>query len=445
MKVIWIVLVLFAGISAVGCERDEKPAENRVKIMYGGTERQFFTQYGNYFVAKFPEMDVEIISTEGMPPWPEEGKEYEKRMNAEKPDIVMLSSSTYTELSAKGVLLDLAPLIQRDRFDVDNIAPAVITTLSSTGNGGKLYGLGTHFTSSVLLYNKDLFKLYGVAEPEGSLSWEQLYAIMRHFSVTTVSREPVYGYHRPFMINPFSYVQEVANSGGLTLVNTSTREITIRTEGWRKAFQLVADGILGGSLGGGYRVSKGNVEQADTKNADLFGQGKAAMTIGNFQSVSNLLATPPAFDWGIAGAPASQPAEGMSQSMDVYPIFGIYAKADHVESAWRVVQYLNSDEVARINSGLKTGVLPVRFQYAPDLGGREVELFYRVASNSLSNARILTDYLTLPAAFRGVMGSIINEEFDKVLTGKATVDEALKRMQEREQAALDSAGAAEAK
>lgn len=435
MKIAWVaVIAFFICFAAAGCRHTEQSEGDRIKVMYGGTERQFYREYGDYFAAKFPRLDVEFLS------WPEDGK-YENKIMTEKPDLVLLNSGTYAELAGKGLLLNLEPLIQRDRFDIGSIAPAVVEYLSSTAEDGKLYGLGTGFTSSILIYNKDLLRQYGVAEPEGSISWEQLYAMMRHFSVTNVSHERAYGFHQPFMIQPFSYVQAIADSSGLSLVNTSSHKITIDTEGWRKAFQLVADGIRNGSLGGGYRGadSRGNVEENDFRNADLFGQGKAAMTIGNFSTVSQLLANPPAFQWDIAGAPALQTSVSMSQAMDVSPIFAMYSKADHIETAWRVMKYLNSDEVARINSGLKTGKLPARSQYAPDLAGRDVEIFYRVASYGPSNARTMADYLTLPRTFRDVMGAIITEEFDAVLAGKATVDEALRRMQAREQAALDAA------
>ncbi|MDF2714370.1 MAG: transporter substrate-binding protein, partial [Paenibacillus sp.] len=439
MKVAWVAIItFFICFTAVGCRHTDQSEVDRIKVMYGGTERQFYKEYGDYFAAKFPRLDIEFLS------WSEDGKGYENKIMTEKPDMVLLNSGTYAELAGKGLLLNLKPLIQRDQFDIGSIAPAVVDYLSSTAGDGKLYGLGTGFTSSVLIYNKDLLRQYGVAEPEGSIGWEQLYAMMRHFSVTDVSRERIYGFHQPFMIQPFSYVQAIADSSGLSLVNTSSHKITIDTEGWRKAFQLVADGIRNGSLGGGYRGadSKGNVEENDFRNTDLFGQGKAAMTIGNFFTVSQLAANPPAFQWDIAGAPALQTSASMSQAMDVSPIFAIYAKADHIETAWRVVKYLNSDEVARINSGLKTGKLPVRRQYASDLAGHDVEIFYRVASYGPSNARTMADYLTLPRAFRDVMGAIITEEFDAVLAGKTTVDEALKRMQAREQASLDAAIAA---
>lgn len=357
---------------------------------------------------------------------------------------MLLGSSAYIELAKSGLLLDLGPFIRRDRFDIDQIAPVVVDFLSSAKDK-KLYGLGTSFTSSVLLYNKDLFREYAVPEPEGNISWEQLYSFSRHFSTNDLRKE-VYGYHQPFMTSPFSFVQEIAASNGLSLINPSVRQVTIHTEGWRKAFQLVADGILTGSVGSGYRIANGKVEKTDILNLNLFAQGKAAMTIDNFATVSELTAKPPTFQWGIAGAPAIQSAEATSRNLSMsYPIFTIYAKADHVESAWQALQYLNSDAVARVNSGVKAGELPSRRNYAPNLAGHDIDIFYRASSFGLSSIISTEDYNSLPLSFRQVMGVIISEQFDSVLTGKSTLDEALMRMQEQEQAALDAAFAAETK
>ena len=440
------LLILFACFAAAGCAQEKPPEANRIKVMYSGSEQQFFREYGNYFAAKFPDLDVDLVSTAGISSGPEEGNEYEKRVVTENPDLVVLNSHSYTELAGRGILLDLSPFIQRDHFDIDHIAPAVVDYLSSAAGDGKLYGIGPNFSSNVLLYNKDLFKLYGVPEPEGSMSWEQFYTIMHHFSVTNVSHERVYGYHRPFVTNPFSFVQEIANSSGLTFVNTVTRQITIDTEGWRKAFRLVSDSIMDGSLGGGYRGmgAQGHIGEADMRNADLFGQGKAAMTTANFSSVNKLVANPPPFQWGIAGSPGPQASIGMSSGMDVFPIFAIYAKAEHSETAWRVLQYLNSDEVARFNSGLQTGYLPARRQYAPDLAHHDIDLFYRVADSRRNTALLMADFYALPEAFQKVLGTVILEEFDAVLDGKTTVDKAVQRMQERLQVALDYSVAAEA-
>lgn len=442
-----VMLALFLGAAVVGCSREETPEHNRIKVLSSYTEQQFFTQYGNYFAVKFPDLQVEFASSSDVQSGLDIVKQYSQKLETERPDLVLLSTQAYIELARSGLLLDLNPFIRRDRFDIDQLAPVVVDFLSQ-GEGNKLYGLGTRFNSSVLLYNKDLFTEYSVPEPAGNISWEQLYSYSRHFSITD-SRKGVYGYHRPFMLNPFSFVQEIAASNGLSLVNTSLRQVTIDTEGWRKAFQLVIDGIQNGSLGSAYRTVNGKVEQADTRNANLFAQGKAAMTTDNFTTISELIANPPAFQWGIAGAPGVPSAEATSRNLTMsYPIFAIHAKADHAETAWQVMQYLNSDEVARIRSrlkALKAGDLPVRRNYAPNSDSHDIDIFYRVSSFGLDSIMSMAEYNSLPLSFRQVMGSIITDRLDDVLTGESTLDEALKQMQEQEQAALDAAMAAETK
>lgn len=445
LKALWIGLfALLVCFAVAGCRREETFEQNRIKVLASSTEQQFFAKYGNYFAARFPDLNVEFASSSDVQSGSGTVQSYTRKLEVEKPDLVLLGSSAYVELAKSGLLLDLNPFIRRDRFDIDQITPAIVNFLTSAKDK-KLYGLGTSFTSSVLLYNKDLFQEYAVPEPIGSISWEQLYSFSRHFS-TDDSRKGVYGYHQPFMASPFSFVQQIAASYGLSFVNPSVRQVTINTEGWRKAFQLVADGIQNSSIGSGYRINNGKVEKADILNADLFAQGKAAMTIANFAAISELAAKPPAFQWEIAGAPAVQSAEAMSRNLDMSsPIFTIYANADHVESAWQILQYLNSDTAARVNSGLKASDLPARRNYAPNLAGHDIDIFYRASSFGIDSIISTDDYNALPLPFRQVMGSIITEQFDSVLTGKSTLDEAVVRMQEQEQAALDAAFAAETK
>lgn len=447
MKALPTVLAAFLlCIALAGCSREKAPEPKQLKVMANHTESQFFSQYGNYFAAKFPDLSVEYVSSSDVRSGTDIVNQYEKKMEDEKPDLVILpNDQVYRELSRSGLLLDLNPFIRRDRFDLDSIAPAVVQFLSQGGADNKLYGMGTHFSSSVLLYNKDLFKEYSVPEPTGTISWDELYSYSRHFSTSDPSKG-VYGYHRAFaMTTPFSFVQEIAASHGLSLVQPSLRQVTIDTEGWRKAFQLVVDGIRNGSIGSAFRMSNGKVEQVDIRNADLFSQGKAAMTIDNFFTIGKLITDPPPFEWGIAGAPGVPSTEAVSRNLTMSSIFTIYAKASYPENAWQVLKYMNSDTVARVESGLKRQSLPVRRQYAPSPDGIDIDIFYRASSFGQNSIMSQEEIFSLPEQFRNVMGSIINEQLDAVLTGKSTLEEALKRMQELEQAALDSAFAAEEK
>jgi ABC-type glycerol-3-phosphate transport system substrate-binding protein len=214
--------------------------------------------------------------------------------------------------------------------------------------------------------------------------------------------------------------------------------------GWRNAIQLVTDAISSGVLGG-KRAQEGARNYMTEEN--LFARGRAALKDGNFQTVSEWINNPPSFRWGITGAVAYKPSEEAAASLfSSSEIFAISAKADHKENAWRVIQYLKSDELARFESSTQKAMLPARQDYAPEIAGHDVGLCYRITSPGPSVKRDpLFDFLALPEAFTKVMASIILEEFDSVLDGKSTVEEALERMQLREQVALDAAVMEESK
>ncbi|MBD2862478.1 ABC transporter substrate-binding protein [Paenibacillus oceani] len=443
MKKIGMALcTLGVSLLATGCFQDAKENEDpTLKVMFG-SEQSFYRLYGDTFAAKFPNLDVEIVVPESSA-WANV-KDYSRFVETERPDLLILNPSDYDFLASNKLLLDLSTHIKRSGFDLDSISPVVVTYLKSATNDVGLYGLTRSFTSNVLVYNKELFERYGLAEPTGSMSWEQLYKLMDHFNRTALAGERIYGYEALNNMHPFHFVQTIASSGGLSFVHVETRQVTLNTTGWRNAIQLVTDAISSGALGG-KRAQEG--ARNYMTEANLFARGKAALKDGNFQTVSEWINNPPPFRWGITGAVAYNPSEEATASLfSSDEIFAISAKADHKENAWRVIQYLNSDELARAESGMRNGMLPARQDYAPEIAGHDVGLFYRIASPGPSVKRDpLFDYLALPEAFTKVMASIILEEFDSVLDGKSTVEEALERMQLREQAALDEAVVEESK
>src|SRR5690348_14603338 len=120
-----------------------------LKVMYVN-EQAFYTQYGNLFKSKYPNVDFDVISTMGIFG---NGKdpvvEFDKIVDEQKPDIILLNTSQYEKLSADGKLYDLTSVIQEDKFDIENMVPGVIDLLKAKG-GGKLYGLSPAFTTQAL-------------------------------------------------------------------------------------------------------------------------------------------------------------------------------------------------------------------------------------------------------------------------------------------------------
>lgn len=431
--------MLGAALLLTGCLAETNEQEDMALKVLVGSEQSFYRQYGDYFAAKFPDLEVELVVPE--PNVRPDMETLARLVEAERPDLLILYPREYDFLASGKLLLDLSFLIKQSAFDLERISPAVVTYLMSAADDGGLYGLTRSFTSSVLVYNKELFERYGLREPTGSMSWGQLYNLMDLVNRTNLAHERVYGYETPeYYSHPFSLVQAIASSGGLSFVNVETRQITLNTAGWRHAFQLVTDAVTSGALRAA-RPQQG--EGANNTKADLFTAGRSMLKDGNFRTVSDLVNNPPPFSWGITGAVAYQPSEEAAASyFSSSEIFAISAKAEHKEHAWRVIRYLNGDELARTESGVRSSMLPARREYAPVIEGHDIDLFYQIASPGPSTKRDpLLNYLTLPAAFTDVMGSIIVEEFDSVLDGKSTVEEALERMQQREQTLLDAAAA----
>lgn len=139
--------------------KDEKAS---IKVVYWD-KNYFFQKYGNLFSAKFPNIDVQVVSMQGMirDPNKDMNKEFQKLIDDEKPDVLMFQSSDLFERWANdGKLYQLDDVIRQDKFDVENILPSVIEQIKAKGNGN-IYGLAPFFYSQALFYNKDLFEKYG--------------------------------------------------------------------------------------------------------------------------------------------------------------------------------------------------------------------------------------------------------------------------------------------
>lgn len=166
-----LILLFAAGCTGKGI--GDKPALKElgkddqavIKVMYYD-ERSFFSQYGSLFLAKYPNIDVQVVSNQiNYSPNTDMNKVFETFIEDEKPDVLMLSADQYEKFAGNGMLYDLDTVISQDKFDIQNIMPSIIEFLKAKGNG-KLYGLAPNFYSQAIFYNKNLFDVNGVPYPQ---------------------------------------------------------------------------------------------------------------------------------------------------------------------------------------------------------------------------------------------------------------------------------------
>jgi multiple sugar transport system substrate-binding protein len=104
------------------------------------------------------------------------------------PDIYFMNNVNYWSWAAKGVLVDLDPLIASDASMQDNLANSWQAAVEFYKFEGKNYGLPFMYTTVVLYYNEDYIKAQGltpIAEIEDDFDWNQ----WREYALKLTKRE----------------------------------------------------------------------------------------------------------------------------------------------------------------------------------------------------------------------------------------------------------------
>lgn len=92
------------------------------------------------------------------------------------PDVMELAES-FISYASKGLLADLTPFIQRDKFDIDDFYPGVVRAYSYDN---KVMAIPVRWGPMIQYYNKDLFAEAGLREPDPETwTWDTFVAAGR--------------------------------------------------------------------------------------------------------------------------------------------------------------------------------------------------------------------------------------------------------------------------
>jgi multiple sugar transport system substrate-binding protein len=427
-----------AVMKALG--KDEKVT---IKVMYYD-ERNFFQQYGNLFISKFPNVDIEVISNQGIyGEGKDPEKEFDKLIDEKKPDVLMLDINRYEKMATDGKLLGLDPVIKKDKFDIENISPAITDILRSKGNG-TLYGLSPTFYSSVLFYNKDLFEQNGVELPRDQMSWSEVLELAKRFPTTGDEAKRIYGFFQN-NYGPTSFYQFASMIGGvekLSLADPETLTVTLDTEDWKRVFQTSLDALNSKAINS-EPANNNNMAMTyeDSLKRDYFVSGRAAMTLGSYNTIDQIkqakaqIKDYQEFNWDVVTIPVDPKNPDVTTSgFGLYELFAINAQSTEQRAAWEFVKYLNSDEFARVMSR-STQQLLSRTSYIKEMEGHNLEAFFKLKADTTP----YLDYAKMPPNFFQSIFQIIDGEMKPVLEGKKSLDEVMPIIQAKGQEAMEKA------
>ncbi|MGO4546616.1 ABC transporter substrate-binding protein [Paenibacillus sp. 2TAB23] len=438
--------LILSGCSFGGNDEGQSKDEAAVlKVMYYD-EGAFFQDYGMVFSALYPNVEIEVVSTQSIYSGEQKDFEaaYDKFIEEKQPDLLLLDPEKFKNLAQDGKLYDLDAVMEKEKYDTEGLIPGMLDYLRELG-GGQLFGIAPNFYSQVMFYNKDLFDQYKITYPTDRMSWNEVIQLARQFPTEGDRKERVYGLKMGYNEDLFELASTLASADGISYVNASKKEMTINTDSWKNAAQTALDAIGSNAL---YFESMDN-EESNTSQTyedyllrDPFLSGRLALAIGDSHYINQIKQASEneqvkdkiIKNWDLVTVPVGQQNPDQSNMISFQNLFAIRAESPNKETAWEFLHYITSDEYARVKSKSNNyNGLPVRTKYISDTEGRNYAAFYRLKPSSFNSYR---DYDKLPETFWGEFRAATQQEFQKVKDDKQTINEALDILQVKGQEML---------
>lgn len=438
----------------MGCtgETGKERAQNQrtLKVMYWD-EESFLQQYGDLFTVKYPNTNIEVVSNRSMyEDVMDSGnldsgeEELDKRMlefiEKEQPDIILLDTSNYELIASKGKLTELDSLIERDKYDVENISSGILDSLKELG-GNKLYGLAPFFHGQAIYYNIDLFNKYGVEPPTDGMSWQEILDIAKRFPAEGSNEERIYGYAASFGLDMNSLVRQIAITEGLSTVNSITKKVTMNTESWKTVYKIARDAMTANSVYSTEEEGNQNSSTDEFYKSQPFLMGRVAITVNgpylleNIKEVKQNYKNYKPFELGIVAGPVNPAEPDKSNNASLDEIFAIRANSPNMEAAWDFIKFINGDEYSKTKSRTVNSGLLSRSGATKEYNGYSLEAFYKIKPKVSS----VNKSSNIPSDFSQPFQEIIDRETDLIKENKKSIEEAIITMQDEGQTLLDKA------
>lgn len=346
------------GASEPGAEKKTEPITLLFFTAQNGNyakEENFESDIGQFIKAKFPHIKIEHIHTA-------KGSEYQDLITAGKiPDIVLDSSTNVNPFIIRnGLQHDMTELLQKQKFDVNRIDPALMQVVRNFGDG-KLNGLPFLGSNYLMFYNKDVFDKFGVPYPRDGMTWDETYELAKKMTRTDGGVQ-----YNGFQADPGLLLKY--NPRSLGFLDTKEDKPGVTTEAWQQYFAHVKRF---------YEIPNNPVS-----NVDNFPKGQYAMAVHVAEKVIGWPQANPSLNWDVVTAPVFQDNPGVGLQSNFYSLF-VTGQSKHKEEATAVIAHLLSNEVQSQLSkrGLITPLLSKDVQKAfgenmPELKGKNLQAVY---------------------------------------------------------------------
>ena len=307
-------------------------------------------------------------------------------------DVFYADIGRIDSLMKTGKLRALDHLMAKTGTKTSDFVPSLINAFSYNG---KVYGIPKDFNTLGLVYNKDLFKAAGVAEPTNDWTWTDLQTAAKKLtsgSVVGLSLPADAARFMPFLWQAGGDLNNINNAAGIAAVDYYT--------GFEAKDSLSK---LPSELGMGWA-------------GEAFEKGKAAMVFEGGWLPADLNNNFKTVNYGVVQMPKGSAAK----SNLIFTVsYSISAKSKNPNAAWALANYLTgSDNQAKV---LKAGfALPTRQALASSITN--------VNSKAIFDGAPYGKPFNYASANTGKVNDEIAKALESIMLKKSSVKDALDKL-----------------
>jgi len=307
-------------------------------------------------------------------------------------DVFYADIGWIDSLMKTGKLLARGDLMAKTGTKTSDFVPSLINAFSYNG---KVYGIPKDFNTLGLVYNKDLFKAAGVAEPTNDWTWTDLQTAAKKLtsgSVVGLSLPADAARFMPFLWQAGGDLNNINNAAGIAAVDYYT--------GFEAKDSLSK---LPSELGMGWA-------------GEAFEKGKAAMVFEGGWLPADLNNNFKTVNYGVVQMPKGSAAK----SNLIFTVsYSISAKSKNPNAAWALANYLTgSDNQAKV---LKAGfALPTRQALASSITN--------VNSKAIFDGAPYGKPFNYASANTGKVNDEIAKALESIMLKKSSVKDALDKL-----------------
>jgi multiple sugar transport system substrate-binding protein len=270
-----------------------------------------------------PKITVKVTVSDWEPYW---DKLQTSIAGGDAPDVFAMDGPLFPDYQTRDVLLDLKPFIDRDGYDLGQLADQAVADFT-TPDGQ--FGLPRDLNVVALYYNKAMFDAAGIPYPDDTWDWAKLAEVAKKLTIRGADGKTTqWGFYTE-STDMENYWSELVWQNGGDIISADHKTSLVGSDQAAAGIQVLQDLIWKDKV----------MPDASITDAlgDAFEQGQAAMESNG----SWLVATHQAagLDFGIAPLPKG-PA---GQATSINPTGAVvYKNTKNADAAWQFVKYLAS-------------------------------------------------------------------------------------------------------